>query len=260
MKTSQLTFYQARSSPIHSLDPRTKVILTLLVIISNVLIPDGGFLALGSVWALLLLVNQLAGIPPAYLFTRSAIVLPFTLAAFTTVFSTQGEVIFTLPWSEITATDQGLVHFGTIVLRSWISVQAAILLTATTEFPDLIHALRHLKIPGVLVAIVSFMYRYLFVLLEEVRRLITARTARSARSEGSSAGLSPLLNLKISGSMVGQLFLRSVERSERIYQAMLSRGYRGHLLTLNPHHMETRDWLTLLGTAAFILFIQLLAH
>jgi cobalt/nickel transport system permease protein len=260
MNTSRLTLYQAGSSLIHDLDPRAKVLLTLLLILSNVLIPEGAFLALAAVWALLLLANQSAGIPLAYLLTRSAIVLPFTLAAFTTVFSSRGEVVFTLPWSEITATDQGLIHFGTIVFRSWISVQAAVLLTATTEFPDLIHALRHLKIPGVLVAIISFMYRYLFVLLEEVRRLITARTARSARGQNGPPGISLRNNLRISGSMVGQLFLRSVERSERIYQAMLSRGYRGHLLTLNPHHLETRDWLTLFGTSVFLGLIQLLAH
>ena len=82
------------------------------------------------------------------------------------------------------ATQIGLVRFASIVVRSWLSVQMAILLTATTQFPDLVHALRHLRLPQVLVAIVAFMYRYLHVLVDESLRLLRARQSRSARAPG----------------------------------------------------------------------------
>lgn len=258
MNSASLNLYQAQHSPIHHLDPRIKVILTVLIIVSNVLLPDGAWLALGTTWALLLLAVQLAKISYLFLFSRALIVLPFAFAAVTTLFSTPGSPVFTLPWPAVPVTDAGLIRFGTIMLRSWISVQAAILLTASTPFPDLIHALRHLKIPTILVSIISFMYRYLFVLIDEARRLIRARASRSAALPGQKPNSSIRQNARTAGSMVGQLFLRSVERSERIYQAMQVRGYRGHLLTLNPHKIRTSDWLVLVVVVILIISLQLL--
>ena len=260
MKSSALNLYQARHSPVHGLDPRVKVILTLLVILSNIALPDGAWLALGVTWLFLLLTVAIARVSFTYLMTRAAIILPFTLAAITTVFSTSGETLLTLPYLGWQVSDRGLIQFGSIMARSWLSVQAAILLSATTKFPDLMHALRHLKIPPILVSTISFMYRYLFVLLDEARRLIRARTARSAKLPGRKGGTSLSWNVKVGGSMVGQLFLRSIERSERIYQAMQDRGYRGHLLTLNPHIMQAKDWVTLGGSVLTLILLQIMAH
>jgi cobalt/nickel transport system permease protein len=168
--------------------------------------------------------------------------LPFTLAAFTVLFSVPGEVIWTGPWG-MTATQEGLIRFASILLRSWISIQIAIWLTATTRFPDLLHALRHLRVPGVLVSIIAFMYRYLFVLADEAARLLRARAARSARPTRGRGGGSVLWRARVAGHMVGQLFIRSFERSERVYNAMLARGYRGELLTMTPHVMHGSDWV-----------------
>ncbi len=260
MKSTTLNLYQAKNSPVHSLEPRVKVILTLLVILSNVLLPDGAWLALILTWAGLLGIAALSRISIRFLMTRAVIVLPFALAAVTTTFSTPGETLVVLPYPRAAVTDQGLIRFTSIMFRSWLSVQTAILLSATTKFPDLIHALRHLKIPSILVSTISFMYRYLFVLVDEARRLIRARSARSAQLPGRKSGTSLARNVKIGGSMVGQLFLRSIERSERIYHAMQDRGYRGHLLTLNPHVMKRRDWV-ILGTGALLLAaIQVWVH
>lgn len=254
MKSTSLNLYQAADSPVHSVDPRVKVILTAVVIISNVLLPDGAWLALGITWISILLVATLAHVKITFLVTRAGIVLPFALAAVTTTVSTPGETLFTLPVGSMAVSDQGLIRFGSIMIRSWLSVQSAILLSATTKFPDIIHALRHLKIPAILVSTISFMYRYLFVLIEEARRLMRARSSRSAKLPGQKGGTSLAWNVKIGGSMVGQLFLRSIERSERIYQAMQVRGYRGQLLTLNPHIMKRRDWVCL-GVGLLLLIL-----
>jgi cobalt/nickel transport system permease protein len=163
------------------------------------------------------------------------------------------------PWL-LAPTDAGLLRFTSIFIRAWLSVQMAILLTATTQFPDLMHALRHLRLPATLVAVISFMYRYLFVLSDEVLRLLRAREARSARLGNKRSGGSLFWRAKVAGNMAGQLFLRSYDRSDRIYQAMLARGYRGHFLTLNPHRMTARDW-QLGGTVSLILvLIQLLGR
>ncbi len=113
-------------------------------------------------------------------------------------------------------------------MRSWLSVQMAILLTATTAFPDLMHALRHLRVPRLLVAIVSLMYRYLFVLTDETARLLRAREARSARVAGRRGGGTLAWRARVAGNMAGQLFLRSYEaqrpRLQRYAGARLHRA------------------------------------
>ena len=60
--------------------------------------------------------------------------------------------------------------------------------------------------------------------------------------------------------MVGQLLVRSLERSDRVYQAMLARGYRGELLTMNPHVMASFDWLVLWSALLLLLLLQATAH
>jgi cobalt/nickel transport system permease protein len=114
--------------------------------------------------------------------------------------------------------------------------------------------------PRLLVAIISFMYRYMFVLVDETMRLLRAREARSARLSTRKGGGSLLWRARVAGNMVGQLFLRSYERSERIYNAMLARGYRGQMLTLNPHTMRSSDWLAGLLACAALLAIQILSR
>lgn len=245
--------YETKESLIHRLDPRVKVVVTILFIISNVLLPDGAWLAFLLAWGMILLANALAGLRLDYAFKRSFIALPFALAAITVIFTIPGRSVFAFslgPW-EFIATDAGLIRFASIVIRSWLSVQMTILLVAATQFPDLMHALRHLRVPHVLVAVVSFTYRYLFVITDEAVRLMRAREARSARPATGQGGGSVLWRAKVTGNMVGQLFLRSYERSERIYSAMVARGYRGHYLTLNPHVMRSNDWL--IGTLAVLM-------
>lgn len=256
MHASLFDRFDVRESPVHTLDPRTKVILTLLFILSNVLLPDGAWSAFLLSFGLVLFASALARLGIFYAVKRSFVALPFALAAITAIFAIPGEPVaaFSLgPWN-LVATAPGLVRFGSIVVRSWLSVQMAILLAATTKFPDLIHALRHLRVPAVLVSIVSFMYRYLFVLSDEVLRLLRARDSRSARLAESGGSVPLAWRAKVAGNMAGQLFLRSYERSDRIYSAMQARGYSGQLLTLNPHQLTARDWL--FGTVFLLILVS----
>lgn len=254
--------YQEGSSLVHQLDPRVKVVAAILFIFSNVLLPDGAWTAFAAAWIVILLAGFMARLPPGYIFKRSFIALPFALAAVTVLFTVPGTAVttFTLFSSTVTISDAGLVRFASIVIRSWLSVQGAIWLTATTPFPDLMHALRHLRVPRLLTAIISFMYRYLFVLADEAGRLLRAREARSAAPVGGKGGGRLLWRAKVAGSMVGQLFLRSFDRSERVYNAMLARGYRGQLLTMNPHEMAVRDWWGLATAVTLILLVQITGY
>lgn len=256
MHINTFDHYQHHHSRVHQLDPRVKVLITVGFIVSNALLPDGAWLAFMLSWLTVIVLTTLSGIPAWVIVKRSFIALPFMLAAVTVIFTVPGDVIWTGPWG-LAATDAGLARFVSILFRSWVSVQMAILLMATTPFPDILHALRHLHMPALLVSIIAFMYRYIFVLADEVGRLLRGRAARSARLPGKSGhGGSLRWRAGVAGSMVGQLFLRSFERSDRVYNAMLARGYTGELLTMNPHVMQTFDWLALGGFAVLLLFIQ----
>ncbi len=262
MHAAHIDRYEARDSLLHRLDPRVKVVVTLLFILSNVLLPDGAWPAYLAAWFFLLLAVSLARLSPLFVLRRSLLALPFVLAAVSVLFTVPGET--RLSWQigtlSLTVSDQSLIRFGSILVRSWLSVQMAILLTATTQFPDLMHALRHLKVPALLVAIIAFMYRYLSVLVDEARRLLRAREARSAQGPQGTAGRSLRWRAQVAGGMVGQLFLRSMERSDRVYGAMVARGYRGQLLTTNPHVMARHDWFVAAGALLLLLTIQLIGR
>ena len=250
--------YHDHDSFLHRLDPRVKVLVTAVFIVSNALLPDGAWFAFGFAWLFLLLCNLLSKLGYAYSLKRSIIALPFALIAITVLFSIPGKPLssFFILGMNFTITDAGLLRFVSILIRSWLSVQMAILLVAVTRFPDLIHALEHLRVPAILTTIIAFLYRYLFVLTDEVFRLLRARESRSGAATGSRSGGGVLWRAKIAGNMAGQLFLRSYERSDRIYNAMLARGYAGRLYTLNPHEMKSVDYYATAFAIAVIFLMQ----
>ena len=137
-------------------------------------------------------------------------------------------------------------------------MQVAVVLTSSTSFPHLLQAMRSLRLPKVLVAITGFTYRYLFVIADEALRLMRARVARSAAPSGQGGG-TVLWRARVTGSMVGSLFLRSLERSERIYSAMLARGYDGEVRALHAPTLTAHDILVGLPVVVALFVIQLVA-
>ena len=251
--------YHFSQSRIHSLDPRVKVLIMVGFILSNAILPDGSWFAFALAWLMLLFANDQSGLGLGFTLKRSIVALPFALVAVSAIFSPLGEPLaeWNLGFISLIPTDYGVIRFLSILARSWLSVQMAILLVATTQFPDLIHAFEHLRVPRSLTTVVAFLFRYLFVLTDEAFRLMRAREARSAGIQGNKRGGSLLWRVKVTGSMAGQLFLRSYERSDRIYQAMVSRGYTGHIRTLNPHEMTQSDWINLIFSFFVLILIQL---
>jgi cobalt/nickel transport system permease protein len=254
--------YQHQDSPLHRLDPRVKVVGTVGAILNHTLLPDGAWFGFASAWGLLLVLSHHARLGTFFTVKRSFIALPFMLAGASVLVATVGTPLaqFELFGRDFIVTDTGIIRFVSLMLRTWLSVQVAILLTATTPFPDITHALRQLKVPPVLVAIVSFMYRYLFVLADEAQRLLRARRSRSAAVAGVKAGGALHWRATTTGGMAGQLFVRSLDRADRVYQAMAARGYRGTFLTLTSRAMTAQDWQMGVGVALVLMLIQVLAR
>ena len=221
--------YQAGSSLVHNTDARLKLLLTLAYVFAATLTPVGHWLAFGLLAAPLAVAVAVARLPALLVLRRSALALPFIVVAVPLLFTQEGDTLFTLQPFGWTASQEGLEAVLTILTKSGLSVIAAIILTATTPALELLRAMRALAVPHILVATVSFMYRYLFVIADEAQRLLRARDSRSARLEGRKCGGSMWWRAGVLGHMVGSLFLRSYERSERVYAAMQARGYDGEL-------------------------------
>jgi cobalt/nickel transport system permease protein len=245
--------YHAGSSLIHQLDPRIKVLCTLAFVLCASLLPAGAWLHYLLLLGLVMTATVQAQLGISYTLKRSFIALPFALAAITLPFTTPGQPLATI--GGLTISLEGTIRFASIVLKSWISVQMAILLVSTTRFPDLAWGLRSLGIPRVLVSIISVMYRYLFVLADEASRLMRARAARSGVAEQSKSGGSLAWRAHVTGGMIGSLGLRAFERSERIYDAMVARGYTGEVKHFAPPKLAYNDYATV---AVVLTFLSLL--
>jgi len=247
--------YRHQTSFLHGLDPRVKVITAVGYILAVSLTPEGAWWAFAFFFLVLCLAVYLSQLGIFFTIRRSFIALPFILAALSVPLITPGPVIWRIPGLNWAVSEPGLIRFLSILLRSWLAVQAAILLTAVTRFPNILWALESLKFPRVLVSTIGFMYRYLFVVADEVTQMVRARASRSARISGAPRR-SVLWQGKVAGAMVGSLFLRALERSERVYAAMLSRGYDGCIRSLTRFQMRQRDWISL-GLAGLLLIVPL---
>ena len=241
--------YTHNRSTIHQLDARVKVIFTLAFIIFLNLTPFRAWPAYILFLTLILSVALLSRLGIGFVLKRALLALPFVLAAVLLIFTGPPPYVTVLVFQvvQVSFSPEGFGRFASIALKTWISVQAAILLAATTRFPDLLIAFKQLKIPKLFVAIIGLMWRYLFVISEEVIRMMRARASRSATVLGSHhAGGTLYWRAKVIGGMAGSLFLRSIERSDRVYAAMLSRGYTGELPFSDTTPLSKDDKRTLI--------------
>lgn len=256
---SALEPYCAAHSPIHRLDPRLKLPATLAFVLAVTGQPPRAWAALllsGLIAAALVVVSR---VPPSLALKRSLAALPFAgLAALSLPFTRGGQALWSLQlgrWA-LTMTDLGLIAWASVVAKAWLSVLVSGLLVATTPFPALLQAMQALYVPRILIAILSFMYRYLFVLVDEAQRLQIARLARSAG--GAAAGGTMFWRARVLGGMIGSLFIRSYERSERIYHAMLSRGYDGRWPSVAPFRWQAHDtWAGIVLGASLAAIVML---
>ncbi|MGB8252090.1 MAG: cobalt ECF transporter T component CbiQ [Anaerolineaceae bacterium] len=248
-------------SPIHSLDGRAKLVFIVAIILSCTLLPTSAWPAYILIFSILVALILLSDLNLAYVMKRSLLVLPFLLTAFPLIFRASESSIITYTVDKITITisQEGLIRFVSLGIKSWLSVIAAILLASTTSFTELLLAMRSLKIPRLLVAVFGLMWRYLFLMFEEVERLIRARKSRSGRDPSFPTRLGRSLKWQagVTGGMAGSVFLRSLERSERVYNSMLARGYDGEIRSLEepPIQSGVLLWLIIAVAGLFVLVL-----
>lgn len=132
----------------------------------------------------------------------------------------------------------GWVTFLSICLRGLLAMQAVLVLIYSTGFYAICVALGRMGLPPVLTTQLLMVYRYISVLLQEA---ISMDRARAARGYGRRN-----YPLRLWATMVGQLLMRSVERSQRIHRAMLARGFNGSMPASTIMRSRSADWCYLL--------------
>lgn len=215
---------------IHRLDPRTKLSATVLFIVTVVSFPKHEVAGLFPFFFFPVLFFSLGDIPVKFIMKKVLLVsfFAFFIGIFNPLFDRQPMYVF----YGVTVSG-GWVSFLSIMLKFFLTITSALLLIATTSFPGICRALQKFGIPDIFISQLLFLYRYIFVLVEEAMKVVRARDMRSFGKRGKE--------IKAFTGIVGTLFLRTVERAERIYLAMLSRGFSGTLHTIKPYGLTGAD-------------------
>ena len=207
-------------SCVHRLDARTKIVLALLFVVLVVTTPPTHLLTFVIYAGLLLWIAALSRLPLPPLLKRALMVLPFSaVVAIGLPFVHGGKTVLFLGMS-LSVT--GIWMFVGVAVKSMLGAVALILLVSTTPFSRLLDGLRRLGMPAIFVDMLALTYRYIHILIEETTRLRRAALARGYDPKWLSQAV-------IVGRLIGNLFIRSYERAERVYGAMQLRGYNGQM-------------------------------
>ncbi len=234
------------ASVVHQLPAQTKVVALTLTVAVVVLTPPGAWGVLAAQAALVIGVAAAAHLPAGLVARRLVIEAPFVAFALLLPLIATGPRIDVGP---LTLSASGLIGGATLLIKGTVGTLAAIVLAATTPSRDLLAGLERLRLPAVLVAIISFMVRYLVLVADDLQRTQIARISRC----GSKASLATV------ASGVGTRFVRTYERGERVQQAMVARGYTGQMPRLTDAHATSRQWTLAMSLPAAALFVTLVA-
>lgn len=219
------------NSPAHVLHPGAKLACALAFIVTVVSFPPHAINSLLFMAFYPVLMLALSGIPLGPVFFRSLGALPFALAiGLGNVFYDRNPAFM---MGSVTITG-GIISCVSLMIKTLLSVSAALILGATTPFASLCAALVRAGMPKLLALQFSMTHRYIAVLLGESSAMLAAYRLRSRRS---SKGV----QLRDAGSFLGQLLLRSFDRAGRVYDAMRLRGFDG-LYRSGSAGTEAQQW------------------
>ncbi len=203
----------------HAIAPRTRLLCALLFVFAVVLTPNGHWQTWGVYGLGLLGLILLSRITIFVLLKRLVVEFAFVgVVLIGTLFREGGEVIWS--WGILQITTVGLTILASVSIKAMLSLAMLNLLTLTTSVPALLHGMKELRIPPLLVATLASMYRYIGVLIGEFEAMRRAALSRNLMNSNRSIRL-------VVGNTIGALFIRTYERGNRVHQAMLSRGYQG---------------------------------
>ena len=204
-------------SAVHRAPAHLKLVVLLGFVLVVVATPREWYAAYPAYLAVVVTVILLARVPLLYVVRRMVVEVPFVVFAVLIPFVATG------PRTEVlglTVSEPGLLAAWGLLAKGSLGVMSSLTLAATTEPSDVLAGLRRLRMPELLVQIMSFMIRYLDVVTADLGRMLVAMRSRGVEPRSPR-------NWPVLARTLGALFIRSYERGERVHLAMLSRGYDG---------------------------------
>lgn len=234
-------------TPLHRLDPRAKLLTTVVFVVSVVSFGKYEIARLLPFFLYPAVVIGLAELPLGFLLKKLLLVSPFVI--FIGIFN---------PWLDREVMVQlgplalsgGWVSFASLLLRFTLTVGAALLLIATTGFGAICMALEKLGAPQVFTVQLLLLYRYLFVLIGESIRMMRAHSLRSFNAKGR-------ITYRVFLQMLGNLLLRTIDRAQRIHMAMLSRAFTGEIKIVRQFHFGYKEACFLTGFGGLFICLRL---
>ncbi len=215
-----------------SLDPRTRILSALVLIAAIVSLHEIWLAALALLMAAAALL--LARLPFHALSHRLRHVEGFMIVLFLLLpFTLPGKPVLVI--GPLTATHEGVMRAATIALKVNASVMVLFALVASLEPVRLGRALSELGLPQDMVHLFLLMVRYIAVFQTERRRLMDAMRARGFVARSSWRTWRSL------GNLAGMTLVRSLDRAERVRDAMNCRAFSGRFALVNPAPLGWRD-------------------
>ena len=228
--------WSRRSSVIHDLDERAKIVATLITLIGIATLHPVALASYVIFGAALVAIILAARLPAAPVLLRAAFVLPFS-ALFAIVSWLAGDPQRAL----------------SITAKSYLSCLSVLALVATTPLPALLRGLEWLRVPGFVITVAQFLYRYLFVISEQAQHMLVA--ARCRMGPGGTRAM----HYRAAAGSLGVLFGRSYARAEGIQRAMGARGYSGRFPDVEMPSTRSSDALYIFGSVVVAIAANLLA-
>lgn len=253
-----------KKSPIHGIDGRIKILMTLAITVYVVALPRMetlNFTKLGILEAYLLILMLFSKIELSHLAARFAIALPFGLGIsifqpfLKQPFTHDFTILYTLPLG-IQVTAEGILYGAIIFAKFLVCISAVIVLSSTTSMSELVASARRLGLPKEMAFLFTMMVRYLFVFWNMLGRIRTAQKTRCF--EIWNKKVPRKWTLEQIGYTISSLFIRSYEQGERTYQSMLCRGYNADAkVYVDKKKLRVTDFAVLLATFAIIVAVQI---
>lgn len=247
MKHGYIDKYSNLESPVHRLDPRLNLIACFVAIFIIISAPRYRFIDYGFFLPAVLILIPLSKVPLAFILKKCLFILPLILAA---------GVLLPLSSGYVSLEELRDYNFNlplSLIMKALSALILLVLLTTTERFDNLLHALRRLKMPAVIVQISALLYRYSFIFLDEILRTTRARISRTpGRIRGNP--------FRVYGNQAAIIFIRSWDRAYIIHQSMLSRGFAGDMPTLPSRRLSFKQFLLPALFLLFLLFFRIIPY
>lgn len=220
------------NSLLHKRDPKVKIIATAALVVVSAI--SNSFMVAGSSLVIGITLFFLTQLPFQLVLKRLIAVNGFTFFLWLTLPLTYGGSEFTSV-GPVSISIEGLRLATLITLKTNGIVLSIIALLGTSRISSIGHALESLHLPQKLCFILLFSYRYVFVIYQEYRRLARAATMRCFVPSTT------IHTYRTFGYLFGMTLIKSWNRATRIHQAMVLRGFNGHLIPLSQDRYGTAD-------------------